>query len=503
MNAPFHTSSLNRRAFLKRFGIASLGIVSVEKLLANPYAFALPPLVQHANQIRISGAVKSKGKGIKGVAVSDGVSVVATKEDGTFELVSSGYQPYVFLSVPSGYDIPLNATGTARFYHAIAPDTAAMNVRWDLVKAKSADDEHGFLLLADPQTLDAEDMRRFHTETVPDIQEVVRMASGKEMFAVGCGDLMFDDLKMFPQYEDAIRKMGIPGFQVLGNHDIEFAATTDEESARVFLRTFGPSYYSFNKGEIHYVVLDDVFWHGNNYIGYIEQTQLDWLKADLSFVERGKTVVVFAHIPSYTEQYVRQNEKKPANREVVINREMLYRLLEPYNAHIIVGHMHETEHLVDHGARIHVCGAVCGAWWTGDICFDGTPNGYGVYEVKGSELRWRYKSTGQSFDHQMRLYAKGSDPNRPDEIIANVWDANDDWKVVWYEDGERKGAMTKARGLDPLSVKLHSGDQLPLKHKWVDPVNTDHLYYTKISAGAKEVIVEATDRWGRVYRLRA
>ncbi|MEK7249752.1 MAG: calcineurin-like phosphoesterase C-terminal domain-containing protein, partial [Bacteroidota bacterium] len=71
------------------------------------------------------------------------------------------------------------------------------------------------------------------------------------------------------------------------------------------------------------------------------------------------------------------------------------------------------------------------------------------------------------------------------------------------EDGERKGAMMKGRGMDPLSVKLHSGDQLPVKHKWVDPVNTDHLFYAKVSASAKEVFVEATDKWGRVYTRRA
>jgi hypothetical protein len=493
-------SSLNRRAFLRRFGVASLGILSVEKLLADPYAFSMPPLVRSANQIRIKGVVKAGKKGIKGVAVSDGVSVVATNRDGTFELVSSGHQPYVFISLPSGYEIPINATGTARFYHTIPHDDATVNVQWDLVRSASSDAEHGFLLLADPQTLDTDDMKRLHAETVPDIQGVVRANGDTKLFAIGCGDLMFNDLTMFPQYEEAIRKMGTPGFQVLGNHDIAFAATTDEESAREFLRTFGPSYYSFNRGEIHYVVLDDVFWHGNDYIGYIEQTQLDWLKADLAFVERGATVVVFTHIPSYNKQHVRQGKAKPGNREVVINREMLYRLLEPYTTHIIVGHMHETEHLVDHGARIHVCGAVCGAWWTGDICFDGTPNGYAVYDVKGSELRWRYKSTGHPFDHQMRLYAKGSDPKRPDEILANVWDATDDWKIVWYEDGERKGAMAKGRGLDPLSVKLHSGDELPVKHKWVEPTPTDHLYYAKVSSTVKEVLVEATDKWGRVYK---
>lgn len=492
-------SSVNRRTFLKRLGTASLGAFAVEKILADPYAFALPAMQARSSQVRIRGVVKSNGKGIGQVAVSDGVSVVSTRDDGSYELISSGNQPFVFISLPSGYEIPMNPTGTARFYQPIDTSRETSNVHWNLSKMGSSDEHHGFVFLADPQTLDADDMKRFHNETVPDLQSTLKSIA-TPMFAIGGGDLMFNDLKLFPQYEEAISKISIPGFQVLGNHDIAFAATTDEESAETFLRHFGPTYYSFNRGDIHYVVLDDVFWHGNDYIGYIEQTQLDWLKADLSFVEKGKTVVVFTHIPPYNKQYMRMNEKNPPNRAVVINREMVYRLLEPYTTHIIVGHMHETEHLVDHGARIHVCGAVCGAWWTSDICFDGTPNGYGVYDVKGSELRWRYKATGKSSDYQMKLYQHGSDPSRPDEIIANVWDARDDWKVFWYEDGERKGAMTQGRGRDPLSVTLHSGEKLPAKHTWVEPVNTDHLFYANISAGAKNVVVEAIDSWGKTYK---
>jgi hypothetical protein len=222
----------------------------------------------------------------------------------------------------------------------------------------------------------------------------------------------------------------------------------------------------------------------------------------LSQIEKGKTVVVFTHIPPYNEQHVRFGEKKPSNSETVTNRDALFRLLEPFAAHVIAGHMHESEHLIHQSSRIHGGGAVCGAWWTADICFDGTPNGYPVYEVKGSELRWKYKSTGYAHDHQLRVYPRGSDPKRPEEIIANVWDANVDWSVVWYEDGERKGSMTRGLGLDPLAVKLFAGEQLPAKHKWVDPVNNDHVFYAKASVAAKDIVVEATDKWGRVHRSK-
>ncbi len=59
-------------------------------------------------------------------------------------------------------------------------------------------------------------------------------------------------------------------------------------------------------------------------------------------------------------------------------------MLEPFNAHLISGHTHENEHVFEGGIHEHIHGAVCGAWWSGPICYDGTPNGYGVYEIKGN-----------------------------------------------------------------------------------------------------------------------
>jgi hypothetical protein len=160
--------------------------------------------------------------------------------------------------------------------------------------------------------------------------------------------------------------------------------------------------------------------------------------------------------------------------------------------------MHESEHVMDGGAHIHVCGAVCGAWWTGPVCGDGTPKGYGVYEIKGSDVRWRYKSTGFAPDHQLVVHAPGSDPAIPESIVANVWDYDPSWTVVWYEDGERKGKMEMRRGMDPGAAKLYAGGSLPARHTWVDPYVTDHLFHARPSGPGKKIVVEATDRWGRV-----
>ncbi|MBD3170351.1 MAG: hypothetical protein GF307_12780 [candidate division Zixibacteria bacterium] len=489
---------ISRRKFIRQAGASTAMLLFAEEIFADPYRI-FKPVLEPARAIRIRGRVHENGKGIGRVTVSDGLSVVQTEPNGKFELISNNRQQFVQFSLPSGYEIPANPTGTASFYKPIqAGRRGEMQTEFSLKRMPDSDQEHYFLAMADPQTQNDEEMRKLHEQTVPDVQKTAAGLSPASIFGVSLGDIMFDNLQYFPRYEQAVKLMGIPCYQVLGNHDCEVEARTDEMASRTFMNHFGPNYYSFNRGEIHYVVLDDIFWFGG-YIGYVDQEQLEWLKSDLSAVEKGKTVVVFIHIPVYCERHVRYDQKNPSRGVVIVNRELLYKLLEPYKSTIICGHMHESEYLRDGGSDIHVCGAVCGAWWSGEICYDGTPKGYSIYKASGSDLSWQYKSTGKDISHQMRVYPPGSDPEHPDELIANVWSADPRWKILLYEDGQRKGEMRRALGTDPLSVKLHYGPELPERRKWVDPVNTDHLFYAKLSPGTKKAMVEAADPWGNVY----
>ncbi len=452
--------------------------------------------------IRVRGRVHAGGLGIGGASVSDGLSVVRTGQEGGFEFVSSPRRRFVHLSIPAGYRIPVSDTGTARFYRPIPADGGGeMEVEFPLDPERIDDQRHAFILMAEPQTLDGQDVERLHGEAVPDIRKTAGNLSPEPVFGVACGDIMYDRLEYFPEYERAVHRIGIPCFQVLGNHDVDIASRTDERSTRTFERYFGPTYYSFNRGEIHYIVLDDIFWFGG-YIGYLDQVQLDWLRADLSLVEGGGTVVVFMHIPPFTEHHLRQGRREPLRTTVVVNRELLYRLLEPFKAYVVCGHMHEIEYLRDGGVEIHICGALSGAWWSDSICYDGTPNGYGVYRVDGSDITWRYQSTGKDARHQMRLYPPGSVPGSPAEFAANVWGADSTWEVVWYEGGMRKGKMKRHLCIDPLARRLYEGPDLPRKHPWVDPVRTGHFFTARPSASGREVVVEAVDRWGHVYSER-
>ena len=146
----------------------------------------------------------------------------------------------------------------------------------------------------------------------------------------------------------------------------------------------------------------------------------------------------------------------------------------------------------------HIHGAVCGAWWSGDICWDGTPNGYGVWEVNGGGLRWRYKATGQSAGHRLRVYPRGADPTAPTDLVANVWGWDPGCTVVWYEGADRRGELSRRIGLDPLSVRLHTGPTLPSRRPWVEPTPTGHLFYTVVPETTRELRVEVTDGWGQV-----
>jgi hypothetical protein len=488
---------MQRRFFLKNFGLAG-AMLGVPPLIAGAATVKAP--AKNMGIITITGKVHSAGAGIAGVAVTDGNNIVVTDNKGNYTLESRNDIEFVYITLPAGYAFN-HTKGIADFYVRVTATNNKFKADFTLEKLKGSDKQHNFVVWADTQMISEKDVELLKTQSVPDLQQLVATYPAGTLFhGIGCGDLVWDKFELFEGYKQAVEMTGVTFFNVIGNHDMDIDARTDDYSAATFKKQFGPTYYSFNRGDIHYVVLDDVFFIGaaKKYIGYITENQLQWLEQDLALIKPGTTVVVSLHIPTDTGA-ARRAKKDEELGSVVSNRQQLYKILAPFKVHIMSGHTHFNDTWEKDNIMEHNHGTVCGAWWTGPVCGDGTPGGYGVYEVNGSDIKWYYKSTGRPKSKQHTVFGKGRSKEYPDEIVANVWNWDNKWKVEWIEDGIKKGSMEQRVALDPLAVELYAGPDLPRKHKFVEPTLADHLFFAKPSSGAKLVEVKVTDRFNTIY----
>lgn len=169
----------SRREFIVRVAGLGAALSLPELLIADPYR-PLAPVRRSAWPIRVRGRVIAGQRAVRGARVSDGRTVVRVDDAGRFDFVSTDTQRYVSVSPPAGYTLPTNPTGTLRLHAPLAPSLGdELTHQFDLVARPTSDDRHAILVLADPQTEDAFEMKRFHDETVPDVVKT-RQALGDQ-----------------------------------------------------------------------------------------------------------------------------------------------------------------------------------------------------------------------------------------------------------------------------------------------------------------------------------
>ena len=451
--------------------------------------------------IQVKGKIFCQGKALSSVHVTDGKTIVTTDRNGKYCLQTTSEKEYVYYTLPSGYESPIE-NGIPVFYKKINPELKKQSVNFDLNKATKSQTNHVFLVWADPQVLEMEEFPQLE-EVVKDVNKTIaKIPSETYIHAISAGDNVFDRLNFFDKYKQVISEIKVPFYQVIGNHDMDYNNRSNELSAKSFTAAFGPAHFSYNVGNVHYVVLKNVFYYGFSYryIGYIDENQLQWLEQDLKQVKPGSTVMLTMHIPTIYGESEKADSFTSEMSNSLLNRQALYRILAPFNTHIFAGHSH-TQWFTQAAPNIseHVHAAASGAWWQGEVCPDGSPKGYTVYEINGDSVSWYFKGVNQDKAEQFKLYKTGADANYPDCFIANVYNYDPQWKVVWYENDVLKGEMTRYWGKDPFAAELYQPGKNK-KHGWLSASQTHHLFRAQPENPNSKITVEVTDRFGNIYK---
>ena len=446
-------------------------------------------------EIPVKGVVTdTQEQPIAGVVVTDGVNFTQTDEKGRYQLVSDPAQSkFVYLSVPADYKAVVEKALPVGYYARIDASEKRNRHDFRLEKREQPVRNFTFIAISDPQVRNEKQLNRFISETLPDLKETLKQASGQEAYGMVLGDIVWDVMPLFAPYKEAISDLDMTMYHVIGNHDfdLQYAALSqaenkDEYGESVFGDNFGPTDYSFNVGEIHIVAMKDIDYQGaKKYEEQFTPEQLEWLKKDLSYVKPGTTVLLNVHAPT-----ANSTAKGGGNAR---NAEQLFEILKDYKAHIFAGHTHFYENrIVTPDIYEHNIGAACGAWWAGHVNRCGAPNGYLVVKVNGDNVSWQYKATGRPFDYQFRIYKPGEFKSQPKYLVVNVWDYDSAWKLSYYEDGVEKSGVLEA-------FADEDQDYITMKEGKVTGYHTLHLFRVRPAEKAKSIKIVTTNRFGESF----
>jgi hypothetical protein len=468
---------------------------------------------------------------VVGVVVSDGYHCVSSNAKGIYQMKRNAKAQFVFYSIPEGYKVNTHSfkDKTAMFYAPLSKEVK----RYDFQLAKLPGGvEKNFTLIAigDPQvsihpndpyytktgekftSKDYPNIWRFKNETLKDIEQTLKTIS-TPVYGITMGDdVDAGAYSLQDSMRAALGSTPMTVFSVVGNHDKNGNTTAyDTIGVAAFQKAWGPRNYSFNRGNVHIVALDDiVFTNPSNLKEYragFSDEQVEWLKQDLSFVPKSKMVILCYHIPL-------------RNTESIHNRTAVLSLLKGFhNTALFCGHTHWHE-VCDVKSPIqtieHIHAAACGSWWKSTLNTEGTPNGYEVYTIAGPQFKeYYYKAVCHDRNYQMRVseadlnfggehgYYNYADelslPKNAGYIVADVFNANSHWSIKAYEGSSTAGVdMTKGSTTeDAYAMGCHVGIIGRVASHYTAP--NKHLFYYKRKNLNLPVRVEAIDEFGHKY----
>jgi len=462
------------------------------------------PRVQLVNGNNVYGYVLDEANNpIADVVVSDGFSVVKTDDKGVYQLKKNDNAKFVYYSTPAEYEISVEASNRKipLFYRTL---TTANPQQHNFTLKKKASIDKNFVLfgLGDPQVTDDSQVNRFINETLEDIKAELTGIS-QPVYGIALGDIVNDKDNLLNTMKTRMGSTSMPVFSTIGNHD-KFPSGSLKTND-LFEKVYGPTNYSFNIGDVHFVCLDNVVFADNasNYALGISPAQITWLEKDLSYVSKDKMLIVYYHIPVRGTNFSTKTQ-------------FLNLIKDFKEVHLLCGHTHYAENYIHSvsGKQIyeHVHGATCGAWWRSNINGDGTPNGYMIFNIEGTTIKdWIYKPTKLSRDFQFRLHWGNMDfggsyglfsygqPNNT--LVANIWNADPAWKAEVFMNGQKLGDMTLKTSA-PLNQDAWSkGYHIGVLNRSADSYSpaTKHLYTYQVTNPNNTLKVVVTDRFGKTY----
>ncbi|MFD2825903.1 calcineurin-like phosphoesterase C-terminal domain-containing protein [Leeuwenhoekiella polynyae] len=470
-------------------------------------------------------------KGIAGVSVTNGEDVITTDAKGKYELSVKDGQALAVIK-PAGYTLPVDENNLPQFYYSYRPEGSPTSdfkgiaptgklpksVNFALLPAQEQD-SFTALIFGDPQPYTQEEVDFFAQGVVAEvagIQDVV--------FGLSLGDLVGNNLDLFNPYIDAIKSVGIPWFNLMGNHDMNFDAASDQLSDETYEAHFGPANYAFNYGAVHVIVLDDILYpdprDGKGYWGGFREDQLQFVENDLKLVPNDKLIVLAFHIP------LSEPEGDPFRDA---DRERLFKALAPFeNTLSLSAHTHiqrqdyftkEDGWLREKPHHEYNVGTTSGDWYSGKLnaegipvstMRDGTPKGYAFIHFDGNQYSVDYKVAGKPEDFQVELFAPkvvAQGRNTKAGIYANFFMGSAADTVEYRVDNGEWKPMQYVEEQDPsyeLSVyEWDTTETLMEGRRSSNPINSTHLWRgnipAKLKKGSHRVEIRATDQYGKIH----
>jgi len=461
------------------------------------------------------------------IKVSNGREIVKADDSGRYSIPLSD-EGIVFVIKPTGFRTALDKNKLPKFYYVHKPNGSpklkypgskptgpiSRDIDFPLYR-QTEPDEFQVLMFGDPQPRNIKEVDYISHDV---INQLVGKTSAK--FGVTLGDIVFDDLSMFKPLNQSIALIGIPWYNVIGNHDINTDAKTRKHINETFEDNYGPSYYSFNYGQVHFVVLDNIDWvraseknPRAHFSANFGSRQLEFLKNDLALIPQSQMVVLMMHVPIMGTE----------------DRQQLFRLIEDRPLCVsISGHTHYHKNVfLDEKAgwngkqpHHHIINVtVSGSWWGGQkdergiphtTMADGAPNGYSIMTFDRDGYKLDFRAANRPANEQMAVQMPksiDSGKSAESEIWVNVYNGSEKSKVRMALAGTGQWITMEQKNVpDPNYVILFDEEQKvtpAINPKMAGPIPSSHLWVAKLPAelkpGTHLLTVETTDMYDRKF----